>query len=121
MALRRGDFELLLADDRNEVLAFARQGETEAGVVVINRSAKQQEITLKVGELRDQHGPVRRWTDVLREIDYTIFNSPAPTGQGMRRFVRIDRSYPVETRSDGTIQVKLEPMSAAIYVSGQGR
>ncbi|MEY3213779.1 MAG: hypothetical protein RIT28_4260 [Pseudomonadota bacterium] len=50
-ALRRGDVRLLLADDTTRVFAFARQTEAETAVIVLNRGAAAQTLTLDVADL----------------------------------------------------------------------
>lgn len=118
---RSGSYKTLLADDRADVFAFGRQGQTEAAVVILNRSTSARVVALNVAELRDEHGSVQQWTDVLRERDYRIVNFRRPNETVTRRGIRIDKAYPIRARPDGNIEVALGPREAAILISGAGQ
>jgi hypothetical protein len=54
--LRRGSFELLLADDEGPSIAFARTLEDERLVVVLNRSGREADLRLPRERLDLGHG-----------------------------------------------------------------
>jgi glycosidase len=59
--LRTGDFQPLLADDDKGVIAFARQSDDGRAIVVVNRSDREQSVSLDVdGTYIDlvEHGTV---------------------------------------------------------------
>jgi glycosidase len=118
---RGGSCRTLLADDRQDLFAFARQGKDEAAVVAFNRSGEPRVAAVNVSALRDAHGSVQQWTDVLRERDYRIYNFRREGESVTRRGIRVNGSYPTRTRPDGTIEIALGPREAAILVSGTGQ
>jgi len=62
--LRRGKYVRLLADDRQNVYAFARRGKRETLVVVLNNGADPYELDVGVGELFADDEPLRDvWAD----------------------------------------------------------
>jgi cyclomaltodextrinase len=118
---RSGGCRSLVADDRNDVFGYARQGKAEAAIVLFNRSDAERVVTLNVKELRDAHGPVQQWADVLRTRDYRLVNLTRPGESVTRRGIRATPAIAPKTRVDGTIEVKLAPREAAILVSGSGQ
>ncbi len=62
-ALRHGDYRTLLAEDVRRLFAFARQAESEVGVVVLNADDLMQVADLEL--------PAGTWTDALSGERYT--------------------------------------------------
>ncbi len=61
-ALRRGFFRTLIADDQNDVLAYARDLDNDHVYVVINRSAEARTIRLPLAE-QDRSAILMNWLD----------------------------------------------------------
>ena len=118
---RSGTYRTLMANDREDLFVYARQGQEEAAIVAFNRSDAARVVTVDVSNLRDQHGSVQQWTDVLRERDYRIVNFRRSGETVTRMGIRINKAYPTRTRSDGTMEIALGPHEAAIMISGTGR
>lgn len=93
-ALTAGDMRMLLADDAAEVVAYGRKTTAQAAVVVINRSALAQTVTIPVAGYLPNGATLT--------AKYGINNSGAP----------------VVTVSAGTLSVTLNPMSAWLLISG---
>lgn len=87
-ALRRGDFETLITDDKNRVYAFQRTYKNERAIVVINNSDKKQDVNIKFPGKNDV-----KFTDVLNG----------------------DKKYDTE---DEILKIPVNPKWAVILVTG---
>ncbi len=68
-ALRRGRYVRLLADDRHTVYAFARQGEQESLVVVLNNGAGPYELDVDVRDVFDEGDALQDvWGDIEARV-----------------------------------------------------
>jgi len=118
--LRRGNYIELIADDAQDVLAFARQGTKDAAVTVLNRSNQERVVRLNVGTMRDAVGPARSWIDVLSERDVTLLNFRPDGETTSRRGLKINKPVLMKPAGDGILEVKLAPRSARVLVTGTG-
>jgi glycosidase len=70
LALRRGDFQILLADDDQHAVAFARRADQESVAVVMNASALPRSVSVPVGQLGWADG--YRAKNLLDADGYTV-------------------------------------------------
>jgi glycosidase/fibronectin type 3 domain-containing protein len=93
-SLTDGDFKVLLADDATQVVAYGRQTNHQASLVVINRSSQAQTVNNPVaGYLHD---------GIKLASIYNVGNS----------------GYVIAQVTNGNVQVTLNPMSARLLMTG---
>jgi hypothetical protein len=93
--LVNGDFQMLLADDASQVLAYGRKTEKQGAVVIVNRGTDAQTFTIPVaGYLPD---------GVLLKRAYTV-------GNGAPKQITV---------ANGAIVGNIGPLSGLIFISGR--
>lgn len=113
--LRTGAFQTLLADDRGGVVVFARESEIGHVSVIVNRSSREQRITVPVGDAVGDAGLVD-WLDP----DHTELHlhDAAPTARPMLRILAGARTKTVRS---GTCDVTLPPYAIAVLAPANSR
>jgi glycosidase len=96
-ALRRGQFEVLLADDHQQVLVFHRRGKHESILVALNRAEQHAQVLV---EPPDPPGVADQWQ--------LQFESAGPAS-----------GCKLQRHDDRGLHLELPPLAGAVWNSGQ--